>query len=115
MQIIEIITVRVMETQREPLLNFLESRIDAFQFPETLKALECHAHVVMSSDISIHLIWKIFPGKYGRSDLCLLFEDGLKEFGLVDCNTWVRQFRLAKPSEPEGVFKTEVKPWKKNI
>ena len=107
MQVIETITLRAVGIHRAELLAFLESRITTFQFPEHLEAVECHTHADVESDINLHLIWNTPPEKRKKSPLCIFLEDALKEFGLIDSNTWTRRFGLTKPSTPTRALNTE--------
>ncbi|WP_300668740.1 hypothetical protein [Desulfoluna sp.] len=108
MPIVETITVRAVGPQRENLLCLLESHIDAFRFPEHLTTVECQAHADMDSDISIHLTWDRPFEKRWKSDLCILLEDNLKEFGLIDSNAWIRRFYLSRTPVPPQTLKTDV-------
>jgi len=91
MKWIEIIKLRVAESNRESLDQELAEIISGVNLEQGLGEIKLYRHVVVDSDLSIHLYWESErPAPQGSAaGLCLMHL--LKAFGLISHSVWFEE------------------------
>ncbi|MCK9197306.1 MAG: hypothetical protein M0P16_10025 [Syntrophales bacterium] len=91
MKWIEIIKLRVAESNRDSLDQQLAEIILSVNLEQGLREIKLYRHAVVDSDLSIHLYWESErPAPQGSAaGLCLMHL--LKAFGLISHSVWVEE------------------------
>jgi len=88
---VEIINLRVAETNQEQLEQKLSELLSKVDHDDGLCSVKSYHNAVVKSDLSIHLHWK--SGKVdlqgSKTGLCLMHI--LKNFGLISHSVWVEE------------------------
>lgn len=91
MKWVEIITLRVGESQGESLEKKLAELILSIDRDNRLGDIKFCRHAVMKNDLSIHLYWKTEKAEPQGSAVGLCLTSALKAFGLVCHSVWVEE------------------------
>jgi len=62
--------------------------------PKHLVEIRVYHHVVVETDLSIHIYWKSEPGSQNKSPLGLRFSSALRNLGLLNHSVWVETAAL---------------------
>jgi len=105
MKWIEIIKLRVAESNRDSLDQELAEIISGVKLEQGLGEIKLYRHTVVVSDLSIHLYWESErPAPQGSAaGLCLMHI--LKAFGLISHSVWVEEaaHRHAEAAVNQGI------------
>jgi len=91
MKWVEIIKLRVAESNRESLERQLTELISKVDHHGGMSDIKLYHNAVVDSDLSIHLYWKAGKAEPQGSATGLCLIHVLKEFGLISHSVWVEE------------------------
>jgi hypothetical protein len=86
---LEIIEIRAVGSNRELLELQLQDLINEVNREANLQAIKMYRHVILDTDLSIHLFHDSKNADTGCSPICTRLVSSLKDFGLVNHTIWV--------------------------
>lgn len=89
MKWIEVIQLRLVDSNRELLKSQLQKLIDEMDKKTKRRAIKSYSRVMIDSDFSIHLFHDSKKVENSGSPLGLRLASALKEFGLVNHSIWI--------------------------
>ena len=91
MKWIEIIKLRIAESNRAPLPHQLAEIISGINSEGGLAEIKLCRHAIVESDLSIHLYWESERPAPQGSAAGLILMHMLKTFGLISHSVWVEE------------------------
>ncbi|MFA5182960.1 MAG: hypothetical protein WC405_16705 [Syntrophales bacterium] len=91
MKWIEIIKLRIAESNRYPLPHQLAEIISGVNHEGGLGEIKLYCHAMLDSDLSIHLYWESERPEPQGSAAGLFLIHMLKAFGLISHSVWIEE------------------------